>query len=142
MRCIYAYMLVLTSNETSDCSVSPLKSSMLIVMMPWLKKRTCRKIVSFWENTYRRPSDVLVSKISLSCGKNSIRPCSSNFITSFCPVESLIRLESIAKSNRTVSADIFTSLIDNSSAKTNFNNYRNNNFDEFLITKFMLLLYV
>lgn len=99
---------VLTSKETSGCSLSPVKNSMLIVMMPWLKSRTCKNIASFCDKTYRWPSEVLVSKIGLSCGKNSNRPCSNDCITSFCPVLSLIRLASIAKSNRTVSADIVT----------------------------------
>lgn len=99
----------LTSNVTNGCSASLMKNSMLIVMIPLLKKRAFRKMVLFWEKTLKWPSDVVVSKINLICGKYSKRPFSNSFSTSFIPDSSLIRLGSIDKSNKTVCADIIHS---------------------------------
>lgn len=102
---------VLTSNVTSGWSLSPLKYSILMVIMPWLKKRVCRKMLPFCENIYKCPSAVLVSKISFSCGKYSSNPFSNTFSTSFCATSSPMRLGSIMISNKMVCADMFSGSI-------------------------------
>lgn len=99
--------MLLTSKDSLCCSVSDLKYSMLMVMIPCLKNRAFMKTVWFSVRMHKKPSDVDVSKHNFIDGKYSANAFSNNLASSFRATSSLMRLDSMEKSNKTVCTDIF-----------------------------------